>query len=88
MSDITAARRQQDEKDAPELLARLMQMQTELTQELDALRSSNETDPQIAVIEDQLITLEANETQLRAHLRSARWALAHIRQEREARGSA
>ena len=88
MSDITAARRQQDEKDAPELLAALMQMQTELTEELDALRASNETDPQIAVIQNHLITLEANEIQLRAHLRSARWALAHTRQEREARRSA
>ena len=87
MSDITAARRQQDEKDAPELLAALMQMQTELTQELDALRSSDETDPQIAVIQNHLITLEANEIQLRAHLRSARWVLAHTRQEREARRS-
>lgn len=88
MSDITAARRQQDEKDAPELLAGLMQMQTELTQELDALRSSDETDPQIAVIEDHLITLEAAEVQLRAHLRSSRWTLARIRQERERRGRA
>lgn len=88
MSDITAARRQQDEKDAPELLAELDQLQKELTQELDALRPSDKTYPQIAVIEDHLTILEDTEAQLRGQLRSARQTLAHLRQKRERRGRA
>lgn len=88
MSDIIAHNRQQDEKDAPQLLAALMQLHDELTQELNALRASNETNPQIAVIDEHLINLEAAEVQLRHRLRAARQTLAHIRQKREIWGRA
>lgn len=88
MSEITAARRQQDEDDAPELLAELDQLQKELTQELDTLRSSNTTEPRLRVIEEDLLALKGTEAQLRGRLRSARWVLAHLRQKQKERGRA